>query len=450
MAALRADQRWLDTAAAARGLACHGDRVQPGALGVRRSSRRSTPGSARTGMGHARGAHRAPAHGHLRARPQPVVRRARRRTRWSTSRASSPTTARGWCRCRSPRRSATAAPWGGLSARTALRTGPGPPRWCSSARTVPQVAADPSLTQRARLPPEVGRIEFKAFDSCPDPRSTASCSACSPGWCWTRPCRSARTTPDAALHRHAARVGLGRPRAAARAPSRLLDAAAAARSPTARPTSARARIAARPLRPRRVPARAMLARYDAGDTVAGLRRPYPRVGTFGTASRHVRTASRRSHASAIAACRRRIGAADPRAGPRPGPADPVGSGVRVLRVRVAPRRAPRRRTGGPRRSRIPPTSAYCLTNRGLRPRFMPGHVRPDQHLRVAVRAGADADRRDDQLGGDPLGDVGRHHLQHDRERPRRLQRQRVLDQPLAGVAAALDRGTRRARARSAG
>ena len=29
--------------------------------------------------------------------------------------------------------------------------------------------ADPSLTQVARIPAEVGRIEFKAFDSCPDP-----------------------------------------------------------------------------------------------------------------------------------------------------------------------------------------------------------------------------------------------------------------------------------------
>ena len=35
-----------------------------------------------------------------------------------------------------------------------------------------------------------------------------------------------------------------------------------------------------------------------------------------------------------------------------------------------------------------------------------GHVRPDQHLRVGVPAGADADGRDHQLGGDPLGHVG--------------------------------------------
>ena len=40
--------------------------------------------------------------------------------------------------------------------------------------------------------------------------------------------------------------------------------------------------------------------------------------------------------------------------------------------------------------------------------------------------------------GHPLGHVGRHHLQHHRERPGGLQGQRVLDDALAGLAAALD------------
>ena len=146
-------------------------------------STRCEPAAERVGAGApaglARGAHRAPAHGHLRARPQPVVRRARDPADAGRRRPQAHrTTARGWCRCRSPRRSATARPWGGLSARTALRTGARPAVLVFLADGEPQVDADPSLTQLARLPAEVGRIEFKAFDACPDPRSTASCSAC--------------------------------------------------------------------------------------------------------------------------------------------------------------------------------------------------------------------------------------------------------------------------------
>ena len=46
------------------------------------------------------------------------------------------------------------------------------------AEGVPQVPSDPSLTQPARLPPEVGRLEFKAFDSCPEPALYGELLAC--------------------------------------------------------------------------------------------------------------------------------------------------------------------------------------------------------------------------------------------------------------------------------
>ena len=83
-------------------------------------------------------------------------------------------------------------------------------------------------------------------------------------------------------------------------------------------------------------------------------------------------------------------------------------------------------------------SAYGLTNLGLRPRFMP--AMSDHTSTCASQSGPapmpivgiTSSRRH------PLGDVRGHHLQHHRERPRRLQRQRVLDQALTGVAAALD------------
>ena len=67
-----------------------------------------------------------------------------------------------------------------------------------------------------------------------------------------------------------------------------------------------------------------------------------------------------------------------------------------------------------------------------------GPVGPDQQLAVGVRAGADADRRDRQLRGDPLGDLGRHHLQHDGERAGVLDGVRVGEQLLGALAAALD------------
>ncbi len=67
----------------------------------------------------------------------------------------------------------------------------------------------------------------------------------------------------------------------------------------------------------------------------------------------------------------------------------------------------------------------------------PGHVRPDQHLGVAVDAGADADRRDGQLLGHLPGDLGGHHLQDDGERPGLLHGVRVGEQLLGAGAAAL-------------
>jgi voltage-gated potassium channel len=72
-----------------------------------------------------------------------------------------------------------------------------------------------------------------------------------------------------------------------------------------------------------------------------------------------------------------------------------------------------------------------------RPRRQAGHVLPDQDLRVAGRARADADGRHRQCLGHPRGQLGRYAFQHDRERPGRLQQLRVVQQPLAVLAAAL-------------
>ena len=91
----------------------------------------------------------------------------------------------------------------------------------------PQVEADPSLTQVARIPAEVGRIEFKAFDACPDPALYGELLSLLTGLVLDRTLPGRRTTPDAAAHRHVARRGLGDDAVHART-GELLDAAATA------------------------------------------------------------------------------------------------------------------------------------------------------------------------------------------------------------------------------
>ena len=54
---------------------------------------------------------------------------------------------------------------------------------------------------------------------------------------------------------------------------------------------------------------------------------------------------------------------------------------------------------------------------------------PDEHLPVALGAGADPDRRDGERRGDPRGDRRRHRLEHDREAAGRLERERVVVEP---------------------
>jgi hypothetical protein len=73
----------------------------------------------------------------------------------------------------------------------------------------------------------------------------------------------------------------------------------------------------------------------------------------------------------------------------------------------------------------------------------PEEVVEDLHLARGTAARADADRGDGEQTCDALGDFGGHHLEHDREAPRRLQRECVLEQarrlgaraPLHAVAA---------------
>jgi len=96
------------------------------------------------------------------------------------------------------------APWGGLSARTHLRTGARPAALAFLGPDAAQIASDPSLTQPAGCPPRsAGWSSRRSTRSATSP-STASCSACSPGWSSTTPC------PDGAPPRTRRRTGTSR------------------------------------------------------------------------------------------------------------------------------------------------------------------------------------------------------------------------------------------------
>jgi Glutamate-cysteine ligase family 2(GCS2) len=159
-------------------------------------------------------------------------------------------------------------PWGGLSARTFVRTGARPAVLVFLGEQDEQLASDPSLTQPARLAAEVGRIEFKAFDSCPDPGLYAELLSLLTGLVLDDTLPDRRTTPDGPLHRQVAVDGLADPRVHART-GELIDAAAAALVGRPADLDRLASLRERWAR-RECPAVGMLADHAAGRPVVGL------------------------------------------------------------------------------------------------------------------------------------------------------------------------------------
>ncbi len=161
------------------------------------------------------------------------------------------------------------APWGGLSARTAVRTGVRPAALVFLSADDEQLDVDPSLTQVARLAAEVGRIEFKAFDACPDPDLYGELLSLLTGLVLDETLPGRRATPDADLHRHVAVAGLADDAVHA-GTGELLDAAARALADRPDDLARVERLRGR-WRRRESPAETMLAAYRAGEQVAGLR-----------------------------------------------------------------------------------------------------------------------------------------------------------------------------------
>jgi Glutamate-cysteine ligase family 2(GCS2) len=157
-------------------------------------------------------------------------------------------------------------PWGGLSARTYMRTGARPAALAFLDPDVPQVVSDPSLTQPARLPAEIGRLEFKAFDAIGDLDLYRELLGLLTGLVLDDTLPGRRTTPDAAAHQHVATVGLADDAVHA-GTGALLDAAEQALSgraaDLARLDGLRSRWA-----DRECAATTMLAAYSAGATVS--------------------------------------------------------------------------------------------------------------------------------------------------------------------------------------
>jgi hypothetical protein len=97
-------------------------------------------------------------------------------------------------------------PWPGHSVRTFYRTGLRPAVLVFVANPADLISSAPSLTKPAQMAAEVGRLEFKAFDSC-GLEHYASLLALLKGLILDRSLPDRATIPDITLHQHSARWG---------------------------------------------------------------------------------------------------------------------------------------------------------------------------------------------------------------------------------------------------
>ena len=97
--------------------------------------------------------------------------------------------------------------WEGLSIRTFVRTGQRPATMVFVEKTSELIKSTPSLTKIARIPAEVGRIEFKALDSCDNFLIYAALLALLKGMVLDESLLGRAITPDPKLHQLSAREG---------------------------------------------------------------------------------------------------------------------------------------------------------------------------------------------------------------------------------------------------
>ncbi|MEH2269047.1 MAG: glutamate--cysteine ligase [Nostoc sp.] len=97
--------------------------------------------------------------------------------------------------------------WDGLSVRTFIRTGKRPAALVFIQKPEQLINSIPSLTKIARIPAEVGRIEFKACDSCDDFLIYAALLTLLKGLILDETLLGRATVPDAGLHQLSAKQG---------------------------------------------------------------------------------------------------------------------------------------------------------------------------------------------------------------------------------------------------
>lgn len=97
--------------------------------------------------------------------------------------------------------------WDGLSARTFVRTGIRPAALVFLGDKAEIQESNPSLTKLAHVPEEIGRIEFKACDSCNDFAIYAGLLTLLKGLVLDTTLPGRATVPDAALHQQSAQQG---------------------------------------------------------------------------------------------------------------------------------------------------------------------------------------------------------------------------------------------------
>ncbi|MDF5711341.1 MAG: glutamate--cysteine ligase [Nostoc sp. S4] len=97
--------------------------------------------------------------------------------------------------------------WDGLSVRTFIRTGKRPAALVFVDKQEQLINSTPSLTKIARIPAEVGRIEFKACDSCDDFYIYAALLALLKGLVLDETLLGRATVPNADLHQMSAIEG---------------------------------------------------------------------------------------------------------------------------------------------------------------------------------------------------------------------------------------------------
>ncbi|MGB6301584.1 MAG: glutamate--cysteine ligase, partial [Rivularia sp. (in: cyanobacteria)] len=97
--------------------------------------------------------------------------------------------------------------WSGFSVRTFVRTGRRPAAMVFLEKQEELIKSIPSLTKIARIPAEIGRIEFKAFDSCSDFSIYAGLLALLKGIVLDESLPGRAMVPDAQKHQVSAQQG---------------------------------------------------------------------------------------------------------------------------------------------------------------------------------------------------------------------------------------------------